>query len=310
MVELNSDTDGRRPEIGSQRSRPDVATEPWVTRVAIAACIVIFLGLAMQNDYKSWATLRKFGYIPESEIWKGAYWGLITSAFVHFALWHLAFNVYWLWVLGSRMERAIGSLRFLGFFVLSAFVSSSAELAIAGTTGIGASGVGYAIFGFTWQARRQYPQFAEVLTPQIIRLFIGWLFGCLVVTYLHIWDVGNAAHFSGLAFGVIVANALVNRVRARLTIAALFGIVVVATIPLLWCPWSAEWLGMKAYDAQMAGQYEAAINLYTRVINKRPNGAWAYRNRAIAYEAIGRMESAQADYEMAHELEPSRYESR
>ncbi len=32
------------------------------------------------------------------------YWALITSVFVHFALWHVAFNVYWLWVLGSQLR--------------------------------------------------------------------------------------------------------------------------------------------------------------------------------------------------------------
>jgi rhomboid protease GluP len=309
-TELNSSTDAIRPTVDSNRSPPDVTTEPWVTRVAIAACVVIFLGLAMQNDYKSWATLTKFGYLPADAIWKGAYWGLITCVFVHFELWHIAFNVYWLWALGSRMERAIGSLRFLAFFLLSAFVSSSFELAIAGATGIGASGVGYAIFGFTWQARHRYPQFQQVLTPQIIRLFLGWLVGCVVVTYLHVWNIGNAAHVSGLIFGAAVATALVVRWRPRLTLAAAVAMVLVSVIPMFWRPWSADWLGMKAYDAQVAGQYETAIELYTRYIQKRPRTAWAYKNRGLAYTAIGKAENAVSDFERAQELNPSADDSK
>ena len=87
-------------------------TQPWICRLVIVVCVGIFLGLAAQDDYESWETVSKFGYLPADSIWNGGYWALITSACVHFALWHVAFNVYWLWVLGSRLERAIGSLPF------------------------------------------------------------------------------------------------------------------------------------------------------------------------------------------------------
>ena len=106
--------------------------QPWISRLAIVVCIVIFLGLTKQGDYESLETLSHFGYLPANSIWNGGYWALVTSAFVHFALWHVAFNVYWLWVLGRRLEQAIGSLPYLGFFVVSAFVSSSFQLAVSG----------------------------------------------------------------------------------------------------------------------------------------------------------------------------------
>src|SRR5690242_9171619 len=113
----------------------------------------------------------------------------------------LGVNMYWLWVLGTRMERAIGSTRFLAFVVASAFVGSCVQLAVSDTTGIGASGIVYAIFGFMWISRQQFPQFNEVLNQQTIKLFVLWLFGCLAATYLDIWNVGNGAHFAGLLFG-------------------------------------------------------------------------------------------------------------
>ena len=154
---------------------PEPTTHPWISRLAILACIGIFLGLAAKNDYESWDTLSKFGYLPADSIWDGGYWALVTSAFVHFALWHVAFNVYWLWVLGSRLERAIGSLPYLGFFVVSAFVSSAFELAVSDDTGIGASGAVYAIFGFMWATRHRYSQFKEVLNARTIQIFVAWV---------------------------------------------------------------------------------------------------------------------------------------
>ena len=41
----------------------------------------------------------------------GAYWRLLTSAFLHVEIWHLAINMFSLWVLGPPLERLLGRLR-------------------------------------------------------------------------------------------------------------------------------------------------------------------------------------------------------
>src|SRR5688500_18062279 len=96
------------PETAGVQAGPQAERVPWVTWLACAACLVIFVALSVQDDAASWESLARFGYLPANSIWEGDYWALVTSAFVHLALWHLVFNVYWLWVLGSHMERAIG----------------------------------------------------------------------------------------------------------------------------------------------------------------------------------------------------------
>jgi rhomboid protease GluP len=280
-------------------------TQPWVSYLAIVACVGIFLGLVWRNDYESWNTLSMFGYLPPNSIWNGGYWGLVTSAFVHIALWHMAFNVYWLWVLGSRLERAIGSGPYLGFFIVSAFVSSSLQLAVSDDTGIGASGVVYAIFGFMWLTRDRYSQFTEVLDAKTIQLFIFWLIGCVVATFLKIWEVGNAAHIAGLLFGAAVACAFVLRVQPRVVFAGLILLVVSAIVPLFWCPWSVTWLGLKAYSAHAAAKYDVAIDRYTQIIRLDPQNAWAYLNRSSVYRTLGEPDRAQADLQRARELDPS-----
>jgi hypothetical protein len=45
-----------------------------------------------------------------------------------------------------------------------------------------------------WPTRDRYPQFKEVLDARTIQIFVVWLAGCVVVTYLNVWEVGNAAH--------------------------------------------------------------------------------------------------------------------
>jgi rhomboid protease GluP len=297
--------DGVEIEGASSRHPQEATSQPWISRIAIAVCVVVFLGLNAEARLDSWATLTKWGCLPATSIRNGAIWGLITCAFVHMALWHVAFNMYWLWVLGSRMERAIGSSRFLAFVLMTAFVSSSVQLAVSDQTGIGASGFVYGIFGFMWVARDRYPTFNEVLNQQTINVFVIWLFGCLAATYLKIWDVGNAAHFSGIIFGAAVANYFIVGYRRTGTLAGLAGMVLFCIISLFWCPWSVTWLSQKAYAAHVAAQYDRARDLYSRIIQIDPKNAWAYQNRSAVFDSLGKDEEARHDLEAARKIDPS-----
>lgn len=305
MADMSRQTDGR----GALRSWAArlfaPATTPWISRILILLCITNFLGLMFQGDDRSWSSVRRFGHLPADEIWRGDYWALVTTAFVHFELWHLAFNLFWLWRLGSWLECTIGSLRYLGFVVLAAAVSSSCQLAVSDTTGIGASGVGYAIFGFMWIARRQYPHFETVLDDRIVQLFVIWLFGCMAATYLDLVSIANAAHVGGLLFGVALAGSLPHapyRIASRVGLAI---VLATAFVPLFWCPWSTDWHRVKAYDAHVAKRYGAAIDHYSQVLRRDAYDAWSLRNRSRAYYAIGDAEQAESDWHRAHEIDPS-----
>jgi GlpG protein len=270
---------GKQPE-ATQRG-------PILTWVACAICVVIFLGLSSKETLESWEVASKWGYYPPGAEWDGKYWALLTSVFVHIELWHLAFNLYWLWFLGGRLEKAIGSLRWLAFFLLAAIISSAIQLGISGIGGIGASGVVYAIFGFMWATRNHFDGFKEALTKQTIILFVVWLFICLATTFLNLWQVGNAAHFSGILFGIIVADIFVVRYKAGLAKIASFVLVVASVVPLFWCPWSVHWVSTRAYNAHSKGDYVTAINFYNRSLELGQDPIWVYTNLAAAYGAIG-----------------------
>src|ERR1700761_2885776 len=167
------------PPIASTPLRPRFTPCTWL---ACAACIVVFIGINVESGTGTWESFSKWGYYPPHRIRDGAFWGFFTPVFVHLEIWHVGFNVYWLYMLGSRLERAIGSVRWLVFFVVAAFASSGAEFAFTDSTGIGASGVVYAIFGFMWMTRKRYPSFEAMLTGQTIGLFFIWLLACLIMT--------------------------------------------------------------------------------------------------------------------------------
>ena len=268
-------------------ARNDRQRLPVLTWLACAGCVVVFVGLLEEPNRDSWEGLQKWGYYSSAKIRDGAFWGLVTSTFVHLEVWHLAFNLYWLWVLGSRLERAIGSPRWLAFFLIASIVSSGIELLFDGTTGIGASGVGYALFGFMWMARGRYPRFIEVLDQRTILLFIVWLFLCVGLTIFGIKSIGNFAHFAGLGLGA-GAGAWVSFERWRRPVAAaLAALIVAAFLPLVWAPWSPEWTGMRAVKAHKKGDFQTAIKWYERSLRLGADKLWCWSNLAFAYHSAG-----------------------
>lgn len=286
-------------------SHLDRHRRPLITSLAFAISLILFLLVNSGPDAGTVAALETCGWRSASQIWDGAWWSLVTSAFLHVELWHLGFNLYWLWKLGSLLEVHIGSAKFLAFVLSSAFVSSSMELALSGDSGIGFSGVVYAIFGLMWLSRDAYPAFKNILDARTSQLFMLWLVGCIFMTYAGEIAIGNAAHVSGLLFGGLTAPLLMQLHRRRYSAIGIAVAIIVSVVSLVWAPWQVEWLAHQAYAAHKAGDYQRAIGLYNEVIERRPKSAWAYANRSVANEALGETEQAERDFENARAIDPA-----
>lgn len=78
----------------------------------------------------------------------GAYWRVITSAFLHQGYLHILFNMYALYIFGPMLEQALGLRRFLGMYVTTAVAASVFVyfLAPANSLTIGASGAVFGLF--------------------------------------------------------------------------------------------------------------------------------------------------------------------
>ena len=260
---------------------------PILTLLACAACVIVFIGINSERKPNSWEAFARWGVYDSERLRGGAYWGFITSVFVHLELWHLAFNVYWLYLFGSRLERAIGFGPWLAFFLGAAVVSSGAEFALTDSTGIGASGVGYALFGFLWVTRNHFPAFKAVLNPQTVSLFIFWLIGCVVLTALKVWQVGNAAHIAGLLYGAACGAWVVFKPHRKLAAIGISALILAAVIPLFWAPWSFEWTSWQGVRAHKKGDYASAILWYERSMKLGQDRSWGWQNIALAYYSAG-----------------------
>lgn len=258
---------------------------PRLTPILCALCVASFLGLNLGGANMTWAQSRIFGYLPDVSVWTGAPWSLISSTFVHLEIMHILFNVMLLWSLGNIFENEFGSLRFAAFFLGAAWVSSALQLLSSGGMGIGMSGVGYALFGFGWLARRRFPAFAAILTQQNVIIFLVWLVGCWVATEFGTAHIANGAHLAGLLFGAAVAGGCFIPQKLQRALSGLGVLVLVAAsfVPLFWCPLSSDWTGLQAKRAQDHKDLKTASYWYERTIARDPDATWALHNLAVIY---------------------------
>jgi membrane associated rhomboid family serine protease len=75
-----------------------------------------------------------------------AWWTPITYMFVHAGLWHLALNMYTLWIFGPRIEHVWGTKRFVWFYIWCGLGGVLAH-ALFGPSGSSLVGASAAVFG-------------------------------------------------------------------------------------------------------------------------------------------------------------------
>lgn len=80
---------------------------------------------------------------------EGEYWRLLTAAFLHGGLIHLAFNMYALYLFGPFVEQTLGRWRYIATYVTLAIGSSAFVYALTDhrVPTIGASGAVFGLFG-------------------------------------------------------------------------------------------------------------------------------------------------------------------
>src|SRR5262245_29163392 len=157
----------------------------------------------------------------DARAWHGEPWRVITSVFPHLDVIHLAFNLYWLWVFGTRVEEELGHLATAGLYLLLGAGPALAEYAFF-HGGVGLSGIGYGLFGLLWVLSRKDERFEGAVDKQIVILFLAWFVLCCILTAADVWKVGNAAHAAGAILGAMLGLAMTARgLPARLGYASL-----------------------------------------------------------------------------------------
>ena len=175
---------------------------PYITYLLIAInCIFFFIPLLLgQYDY-----IIDLLCVHGPSIRAGQFYRLITGIFLHGSIFHLFFNCYALYVIGSQIESYLGKVKYLIIYFFSGVCGSLLSITLGGATAsIGASGAIFGLMGSLCYFGYFYRVYlGNVLKTQLIPLIalnlgLGFLMN----------GVDNAAHIGGLIGGVIITKSL------------------------------------------------------------------------------------------------------
>ena len=140
----------------------------------------------------------------------GEVYRLISGAFLHAGPLHLLMNMFALYILGSILEPAIGTARFLGIYFAALFAGAFGALLLSNPNEVtvGASGAVFGLMGAAFVVARH--RGVEEIASQI-GLFVVLN---LVFTF-SIPGISIGGHLGGLVGGGIAALLLVAAERAR-----------------------------------------------------------------------------------------------
>ncbi len=209
-------------------------TWPKATLSIIVANVVVYLITSYENffiqvsDY--WVNVG--GYVPALSSDPYQLYRVLTSMFLHGDIFHIFFNMYFLYLFGRAVEDALGHGRYLLLYFTSGVVASVFHTAFSLLGGlnsfaipaVGASG---AISGVLGAYLLLYP--GTSLTACFISFFYPTCFSMRAAFYLIFWfatqviygyariagSVAVFAHAGGFLAGIALLPALVNYERIK-----------------------------------------------------------------------------------------------
>jgi len=167
-----------------------------VTRALIIALVIGYIAQVAVPGFES-ALIQTQSGIEGNELWR-----LVSTAFLHGSLFHLALNGYALWILGPPIERAVGPFAFASLWLTSAIAGGVTVHLIGGYFAVvGASGALFGLFGYFlvlgWRQRKT--QAGRSLLNQF-----GFLLAINAAAPLMFPIISWEAHLGGLVTGIVV----------------------------------------------------------------------------------------------------------
>jgi rhomboid protease GluP len=206
----------------------------WLTPALVAVNLAIFVIMVASGvpalspgatDVLPWGA----NYGPY--VLTGQPWRLLTSAFLHFGLLHVALNMFALWQVGRLVERLFRTSGFAVLYLVSALGGSVASSLVHPlTVSAGASGAVFGVYGafLAYLLRRRGAIPASVLNPLrgSALVFVGYN----LVIGMSVEQIDNSAHVGGLVSGFLCGLVLATPLgqplhRRRAALALLVAIV-------------------------------------------------------------------------------------
>lgn len=189
-------------------------TFPWVTVLLIAINCAAFIWETILLGSGGGDSLLKWMLVPSSilnafgsgepYLIKWAVISLFSHMFLHGGLMHLAGNMIFLFTFGKAVEARLGTLKYIGFYLLGGFAAAAAQIASDPTTSIPMLGASGAIAGVLGGYLLMWPKAditGFVLPMFIVRIRAYWfLIAWFIMQFLPIIQSGGDLSGGGVAY--------------------------------------------------------------------------------------------------------------
>jgi membrane associated rhomboid family serine protease len=212
-----------------------------VTKILIGINVLVFLiNLAQGSSLGQvrGSLFEKGALYIHGGLDQGEWWRLITAAFLHGNLIHIALNMIVLWFVGAPVEMAIGRGRFLALYLISGLAGSAGALIFSpDAVTVGASG---AIFGILGAALVLEFQRNYVLGGQALGLIVI----NLVLTFA-VPNISRGGHIGGLIGGALCMLAMsrfgrTHAIYGKPGLVGVLGMITVAVASLVIAYWRVQ----------------------------------------------------------------------
>jgi len=190
---------------------------PVVTYTIIGINVIIFIGELLLDGmgYLDWF-YYEFAVIPAQVMEGEQLYSLFTSMFMHSGVFHILFNMLYLYIFGNNIEDSMGSRRFLIFYILCGLIATGAHIYTDPESQIPTLGASGAIAGVLGAYMVLYPRervdallgYFYIRVPAIVVLltwFILQLFsGILSLGHMGEGGIAFFAHIGGFIAGAIL----------------------------------------------------------------------------------------------------------
>ena len=186
---------------GAPRVRVRQVDTTSVTRRIIGLCVAVYvLGGILNVGLFNAANL---GMSPIHIAGYGQWYRLLTAAFLHGGILHIAFNMYALYALGPGLEHYLGGRRFIVLYLVAALGGGVASYLFSplNTLSVGASGAIFGLMAATFVVGRQLrADTSQMLLLIVVNVLIGFSPG-----------IDWRAHLGGAIAGAVTVSAMTRR---------------------------------------------------------------------------------------------------
>ena len=211
--DLAAAADFRRKLWGAQSTTGPARVS--VTNVIIGLNILVFVVLAgfFGAGWLEPGSMRPYilyGANNGGATTDGEWWRLLTSMFMHFGVFHIAFNMWAYFQAGHLAERLFGKVNYLLGYLAAGVAGGFASIFWNGDKvwSAGASGAIFGVYGlilgYLVREKRRFPQ--GVFRP-MIRSTIGFAIYNLIFGSVY-QGIDNSAHVGGFVMGIVLGLAM------------------------------------------------------------------------------------------------------